>query len=404
MIKKTIIGVLILLAMPIFVSAESEMEDIFIENLTETVSEIRSETKIIESEMQSLVKKAISDFILDARSKSDIESYELRNAINASEAEIYKDIRQTITKKAIMDMEVVDEMETNIEESLTGIGETIEEESNTEIDISKNVRSIKDTLLTYRQEIKKNNKIIAERGIDLIEVDTDGDGLSDYDEKHIFNTNPENAYTVEGELNDAEKIIAGIDPTSKTGKKIKYNDPRQDKTAAISDIYQVNRVELIDAVTGKALTVYGRGIPNSYITLYIYSTPVIVTVRTDHRGEWSYTFDKELENGEHDIYVATVNNSGKLLARSDAIAFTKTAEAATLGTFGIGEDYKSETNFVQENFILVVLVILLIAILVTLLFIGNDRKKGSALAGINSNVLPDGDDADDKNDKNPNVQ
>ena len=66
--------------------------------------------------------------------------------------------------------------------------------------------------------------------------------------------------------------------------------------------------------------------------IYIYSTPVIVTVKTDKDGEWHYVMDKELESGEHTVYTATVNNTGKILAQSSGFQFVKTAEAATLGS------------------------------------------------------------------------
>jgi hypothetical protein len=110
------------------------------------------------------------------------------------------------------------------------------------------------------------------------------------------------------------------------------------------------------------LRISGTGLPNSYITVYIFSTPTIVKVKTDSRGEWTYTLDKELEDGEHEVHVATVDNSGKILARSNAIPFTQTAEAAALGAFvGIGDDPVTGTgNFVQDNFVFLVLIIVLI--------------------------------------------
>ncbi len=74
----------------------------------------------------------------------------------------------------------------------------------------------------------------------------------------------------------------------------------------------------------------GRALPNSFITLYVYSTPVIVTIKTNADGEWHYILDTELENGQHTVYTATVTNSGKILAQSSPYLFTKTAEAVTL--------------------------------------------------------------------------
>jgi hypothetical protein len=76
------------------------------------------------------------------------------------------------------------------------------------------------------------------------------------------------------------------------------------------------------------ITFTGRALPNSFVTLYVFSTPVVVTVKADASGAWSYTLDSELEDGNHELYVATVDAGGRILARSPAIPFIKRAEAA----------------------------------------------------------------------------
>ncbi len=81
-------------------------------------------------------------------------------------------------------------------------------------------------------------------------------------------------------------------------------------------------------VNQEKVTFAGRALPNSFVTLYIYSTPIVVTVKTDISGAWKYTLDTELPNGSHNLYVATVDSGGKILAKSPAIPFVKTAEAA----------------------------------------------------------------------------
>jgi hypothetical protein len=53
----------------------------------------------------------------------------------------------------------------------------------------------------------------------------------------------------------------------------------------------------------------------------------VVTVKTDTQGNWSYIFDKELEDGEHEVYVGITDNAGKIVAKSNSFAFVKTAEA-----------------------------------------------------------------------------
>ncbi len=41
------------------------------------------------------------------------------------------------------------------------------------------------------------------------------------------------------------------------------------------------------------------------ITLYIFSTPTIVTIKTEADGSWNYRFDKELEDGELFVNLAS---------------------------------------------------------------------------------------------------
>src|SRR3989344_2780218 len=121
----------------------------------------------------------------------------------------------------------------------------------------------------------------------------------------------------------------------------------------------------------------GQALPNSFITLYIYSTPIVVTVKTDSKGEWQYVLDKELENGDHTIYTATVNNSGNIIAKSSPYLFTKTAEAATLKDFPFTES-SMDTNkpgLLEDNNIYLIIIFILAIVIMTLILIGITNKK-----------------------------
>ena len=71
----------------------------------------------------------------------------------------------------------------------------------------------------------------------------------------------------------------------------------------------------------------GKALPNSFVTLYIFSNPVVVTVKTDISGTWTYTLDQELENGNHELHLAVVDAGGKILVKSPSVPFVKRAEA-----------------------------------------------------------------------------
>lgn len=160
--------------------------------------------------------------------------------------------------------------------------------------------------------------------------DTNKDGISDYDSKRIYNLDPiapSPVTVVNGEtLTAGDKVLRGYDPTAKELVALPLEEPAT-SPAPETTVYKVEEIKLTPQ---KQIKITGTALPNSYVTLYVYSTPIVVTVKTDRNGKWEYTMDRELETGEHKIYAAAVDNTGKIVAKTAAIPFTRTAEAATL--------------------------------------------------------------------------
>jgi hypothetical protein len=71
----------------------------------------------------------------------------------------------------------------------------------------------------------------------------------------------------------------------------------------------------------------GKALPNSFVTLYIFSNPIVVTIKTDIDGSFVYTLDKELDDGEHEVFVAVTDNTGSIIAQSNPFTFIKEANA-----------------------------------------------------------------------------
>lgn len=59
-----------------------------------------------------------------------------------------------------------------------------------------------------------------------------------------------------------------------------------------------------------ALTFKGKSLPNTVITLLIFSNPIVVTVKTDENGSWTYHLEKPLEPGKHAIYTVATKSDG----------------------------------------------------------------------------------------------
>jgi hypothetical protein len=204
--------------------------------------------------------------------------------------------------------------------------------------------------VTDKPQIVESVEALKERGgLDLY-TDGDHDGVSDYDETHLYGTNPRDAHSAGDALSDGERIMQGLNPLSTSPEKVTVESPVGSGTESqtifeVTDIHVEQNVvstttspdhKVESSVTasletksaGEDVTTFqGRALPNSFVTLYIFSTPVVVTVKTDEAGNWKYTLNTELEDGSHKLYVAMVNNDGRIIAKSPPVLFTKEAQA-----------------------------------------------------------------------------
>ncbi len=118
--------------------------------------------------------------------------------------------------------------------------------------------------------------------------------------------------------------------------------------------------------TASKISFKGKALPNSFATLYIFSMPIVVTVKTDNDGNWSYILDKELENGDHKVFVAITDVKGSVVARSNPVPFVKEAFAITVPQ--IVPDAGSSPSFVEDEYfygsiIAIILIVITIFIL-----------------------------------------
>ncbi len=119
----------------------------------------------------------------------------------------------------------------------------------------------------------------------------------------------------------------------------------------------------------------GKGRPNSFVTLYIFSSPFLVlTTRTDGNGYWEYILDKPLEEGEHEVYVTVTNNRGEITSRSDVFRFIKTP-VAVAAVQPPGEKVISPTEALQRIFAILIFILIILAIGISLILIGILTKR-----------------------------
>ena len=79
----------------------------------------------------------------------------------------------------------------------------------------------------------------------------------------------------------------------------------------------------------------GVATPNTTCLLYIYSyVPLVVPVKTDAQGRFMYNFGNSVADGQHTIYIATTDQHGKILKKSNPLSFfVKEAQAVTKDDF-----------------------------------------------------------------------
>lgn len=359
-----------------------------IDTISKTVEEVKKEKEKVVTDIKASVKEDIDNSIIQIRKKVEKPAFELQKSVDNERTELFENVTKKIEEiKPSKDKEEdkkIEILKEEINTSLDKIQKNLETESGLPVNFEKSKRDVKETILKFQEVLEEKKDVVESRQGELVFKDTDGDGISDYDEVYIYKTDPANPKTRGSGKTDGEKIKEGINPLSDSEDKIKYQDPREDKESFVSPAYRVDKVQLVKE--DKKLVFEGVALPNTYITLYIYSTPIVVTVKTDENGKWNYQLEKELEDGEHQMYVASVDTSGKIIARSNPVLFTKSAEAATIGIAGSIDNSISTQNFLRDNFILVTLATLIAIVILGMMFVGNHKTIKSAVSELKNQV------------------
>jgi hypothetical protein len=207
--------------------------------------------------------------------------------------------------------------------------ETIPESSDHDNVVNRIQNYISSMFSELRSHVERSETLIRERVGDAITRDSDSDDIADYDEISLYKTDPLVADTDNDGFTDSVEILNGYDPINSAAEaNIIYESPKEAGLIR-EDLLTVRAISAMtqNGETNASALITGTGLPNSFVRLYIFSTPIVVTVKTDTQGNWSYIFDKELEDGEHEVYVGITDNAGKIVAKSNSFAFVKTAEA-----------------------------------------------------------------------------
>ncbi len=219
--------------------------------------------------------------------------------------------------------------------------------------------STSDALQKKKEHIMRSQEeqrtVLVERIGTRAYVDTDADGVTDYDEINIYHTDAQNGDTDQDGFTDGAELLARTNPSggmriatgfgtsapviaASTDESVPFVNPMiSGKTE--HTLLTVKNVEVYEVatttegeVTARKLKFAGTALPNTFVTLYIFSEPIVVTVKADGAGAWVYTLDKELPDGTHQVYSTLTDAGGRILAKSEPLPFVKQAAAVSLGS------------------------------------------------------------------------
>ncbi len=215
-------------------------------------------------------------------------------------------------------------------------------------------------------------------------VDSDNDGVTDYDEVNIYGTDPERVDSDNDGVDDGAELLARTDPAASSTPDAAVRLPEKPSLETLAaqgvpalDLYAVDGIIVAEVgttsdgvLTAKRLTFSGRALPNSYATIAIFSDPVVVTVRTSEAGVWEYTLDSELPDGTHHVVVALADAGGRAIARSEPLPFVKRASAVSIGSTELLGGFSEAPGFFTGNSPYLLILVLVVLIILSLSILG----------------------------------
>lgn len=359
-------------------------------NLEKKVKEKKEVEKKIENAKKEL--KQIQDVKRKAHQaglKAQEEEAKVLEKINQEEIEAQKQKKEeieeklkTLNKEHKGAKEKKEKIKKEILEKITGPGKVVEkavkEEKKpavlkTKQETEKKVKSHLEELETM---VSESEKVKSEKLRTLIK-DSDQDGISDSEEIKL-GTDPFNPDSDQDGFLDGTEYVEGYDPLKPSpADKIIYGDPKKVKPTK-DDIYKVERVGVTVLPTGQiGIEIRGKGLPNSFVTVYIYSYAIVMTTKTDGDGNWTVVLDKPLADGRHEVYTTVTNNHGEITARSDAFVFVKSGAKVAAITIPdvLSKKIISPVEALHRSFLILAIAIIVLAIGIAISIIGILTQK-----------------------------
>lgn len=336
------------------------------------------------AEVEEAIKKVVSvhkPALQNLKEDKEKKLEEKKADIGKAEKEI-EVLNRTLEETKADKEQVKQEIKKKVAEVVKPAGEAIadrpeirqvvqEQVSNVQQRVADKLNQLEEAI-SAKQEAKQQQVL-------LISRDSDGDGLSDREEIAL-GTDPLNPDSDNDGFLDGVERETGYNPKDPSAAdRIIYQEPKKSK-APISDAYRVERVQIVTLATEeKGLRIEGKGLPNSFVTIYVYSSPLVLVTKTDELGRFVYILDKPLAEGSHQIYVAVTGNEGQIVERSEVFNFLKTPTAvAALLPPALPEEVLSPARVLERSFALLVASVIVLAVAAALVIIDFLTRKKKA--------------------------
>jgi len=349
-------------------------------DIKKKIEEIKKKIK----ELEKVEKRAEAAGIIEQKEQSEIikksKKIELESLLEEKE-KIEKELEKSEKRKEEIQVEK-EKKEEKILKKATEPIRTIEriirpEKKDQILKIEEGIKEeIKTSLSQLEKEISEREEIKAEKK-EILLKDSDKDGLSDEFEL-LVGTDSLNPDSDGDGFLDSNEYELGYDPLKPgPADKIIFSDPRKVKPKK-ADIYYVERVRTITLPAGQlGIKIEGKGLPNSFATIYIYSRPIVMVTKIDGNGNWSIVLDRPLADGTHEAYIAVTNNRGEITARSEPFVFEKSGERIVAITVAglLAERVVSPIQLYQFSFLILTISLIILGIGIALFIIGISIQK-----------------------------
>jgi hypothetical protein len=361
---------------PVITSTESSAVAEELNSLSDMVTNLE---EALEEEQSTAVLGAQQTINAAADSLPDsvrTEANSIKNDLEITITETREAVRDSVLEGSEDAEKIIREaFETNTEKYITQL-EELAERTNSTIDTEGLRTTLSGTLEYIIGSAQQIEDAFKNRGGLLLYIDSDRDSVSDYDEQNIYGTNPQVTDSDGDGITDGDELLAGSNPLSAENAPIIYADPNT--TGATTTAFKVTAASVAEThvvngiTTAKKIRFEGRSLPNSFVTIFIFSSPIVVTVKANAEGSWNYVLDKELPDGTHTIYVAAVDTTGKILAKSAPSPFIKQADAVELISL---ETVSATPSLLSTNSIILIVTAVIIFGVLALMYISHEHKK-----------------------------